>query len=583
MTIEFSEPRKFDVVSVGRVAVDFYGEQFGCDLEDISTFRKLLGGCPANIAVGAARLGLNVAMVSRVGSEHMGRFVLRALSNEGVNITQCKIDAERMTAAAVLCVKDKETFPLVYYRENCADLALDAEDVNEDTLAAARSVVITGTLCATRANSGACHAAIRHAKRHGTKIVFDIDYRPVLWGLTNRDMGEMRYVSSGRVTAALSEVIPHCDLVVGTEDEVHIAAGETETIQALRKLRSQTAATIVLKLGAKGCAVFESDIPESLDDALIIPGFPADVLNVLGAGDAFLAGLLRGWLGGESWERSCEFANACGAIVVSRNSCAPATPYWEELLEFIRTQGGVALRHQREFARLHRIIPRLERNEWLDIIDFGGAMNKELSAFFSLADNDHRRVTDVSGEQERRNGIIIDADNVGTIMPLIQAADLWVGRRVRLAVSDNSIADLGALKSWPQSHAFVASVSMSNETHLSESLAPLRMIYDLCCSQEREFVLEVNGAAITDLRGRLGRFCVDLSAANVFPDWWKLELSSPNDDEWNRIAETIAAADPNARIILGAMSDAASCEAYFRSKVVGGISIPAEKHAFAVD
>lgn len=570
--MEYSEARRLDVVSIGRVAVDFYGEQFGCDLEDISTFRKLLGGCPANIAVGAARLGLKVAMVSRVGSEHMGRFVLQALRDGGIDTTQCKVDSQRMTAMAVLCVKDKETFPLVYYRENCADLALSAEDVSEEIISSARSVVVTGTLCATPENSSACHAAIELARRHSTKVVFDIDYRPVLWGLTKRDMGEMRYVSSKRVTEALQKVISNCDLIVGTEEEVHIAGGIGDTLEALRKLRDLTAATIVLKLGAKGCAVFERDIPDSLEEAFVVPGFPADVLNVLGAGDAFLAGLLRGWLRGENWKRSCEFANACGAIVVSRNSCAPATPYWDELLEFIRTRGEIALRRPHEFARMHRAIPRLMRNEWLSIVDFQGAANDVAAA---LSGSVPESFADLS-DKKRRHGVIIDASSRNNQVLPAQAPGAWVGRRVRLEVGKPVDVDLDVIKSWPQSDALLVSINVIEATELSVVLTSLQTFHELCRGQERDFVLELSGAAAVVFHQGLSRLSAELLRLNIHPDWWKLPLASSNSENWRGAVETITAADRYTRVILDATADTVDAVEFLNSEFAGGISMPSE-------
>ncbi len=573
MTAAIRKARSVDVVSIGRVAVDFYGEQFGCDLEDISTFSKLLGGCPANIAVGAARLGLKVAMVSRVGNEHMGRFVLRALRDEGIDTSQCKIDSERMTAMAVLCVKDKETFPLVYFRENCADLALCADDVSEDVIASARAVVITGTLCATAANSDACHTAIRYAQQNRTEIVFDIDFRPVLWGLTKRDMGETRYVASMRVTDALQKVIPNCDLIVGTEEEVHIAAGAGETLEALKKLRSLTSATIVLKLGAKGCAVFERDIPETLEQAFIVPGFPADVLNVLGAGDAFLAGLLRGWLRKEGWQRSCEFANACGAIVVSRNSCAPATPYWDELSEFIRTRGEIARRRPREFARIHRAIPRLMRNVWLSIVDLRDAA--DYAADGSVVQGTEK-LPQLPG-RERRQGLIIDAVSRADHLLSSRLRSAWVARRLRLEAGSAVGFDVGTIKSWPQSDALLVSIDLDEAAECSAVLPSVEMFYELCCGQEREVVLELSGnTKVSGYNEKASRLLAELRQLEIYPDWWKISLAPSHGTDWRRAVEAFAAMDSYARLILDAPEDASDSAEFLGCEFAGGISMVSE-------
>ncbi|PWF66645.1 5-dehydro-2-deoxygluconokinase, partial [Vibrio sp. T9] len=153
------------------------------------------------------------------------------------------------------------------------------------------------------------------------RTVLDIDYRPVLWGLTGRGEGEQRFVAADHVTRHLQAILPGFDLIVGTEEEFHIAGGSEDLMATLRAVRGITAATLVVKRGAIGCSVIEGPIPASIDDAPTYRGSRVEVLNVLGAGDAFLSGFLTGWLSGETVERSCAFANACGAIVVSRHGC----------------------------------------------------------------------------------------------------------------------------------------------------------------------------------------------------------------------------------------------------------------------
>src|SRR5580698_2127335 len=118
--------RKYDLICLGRLAVDLYAQQPGARLEDASSFAKYLGGSSANAAFGAARLGLHTAMLSRVGDDHMGRFLLETLAREGCDVGHVRIDHERLTALVLLGIKDRDTFPLIFYRENCADMAVDA-------------------------------------------------------------------------------------------------------------------------------------------------------------------------------------------------------------------------------------------------------------------------------------------------------------------------------------------------------------------------------------------------------------------------------------------------------------------------
>jgi 5-dehydro-2-deoxygluconokinase len=345
---------KLDLITVGRSSVDLYGEQIGGRLEDMGSFAKYVGGSPTNTAVGAARLGLNTGLVTRVGADHMGRFIAEELGWEGVDTRGVIADAERLTALVVLGIRDRDTFPLIFYRENCADMALDAADLDRGWIESAGAVLVNGTHLSTDRVFEASLTAARWCKEAGGRVVFDVDYRPVLWGLAERDMGENRFVAHEAVTARLQQVLPLCDLIVGTEEEIHILGGVTDTIPALRAIRAQSDALIVCKRGALGCSAFAGAIPDSLDDGVAGERFEIEVFNVLGAGDAFMAGFLRGWLRGEPVETCCTWGNACGAIVVSRHGCAPAMPTWPELQLFLsKSDRPYRLRDDTELESLH--------------------------------------------------------------------------------------------------------------------------------------------------------------------------------------------------------------------------------------
>ncbi|MEZ5476888.1 MAG: 5-dehydro-2-deoxygluconokinase [Thiolinea sp.] len=279
--------RALDIICLGRAAVDLYGDQIGSRLEDMGSFSKYLGGSSANIAYGCAQLGLKSSMLTRVGDEHMGRFVREELARAGVDVSHVVTDRERLTGLVILGIKDQETFPLIFYRRDCADMAVSPEDFDADYIASARALLITGTHFSTENTYNTSLKAIEYAKAAGTQVIIDIDYRPVLWGLTSLGDGETSFISSAGVSSHLQTVLPHCDLIVGTEEEIHIAGGSTDTLTALRKVRELTAATIVLKLGPLGCTVLHDDIPASTDDFVVHQGVRVDVLNVLGTGDAF--------------------------------------------------------------------------------------------------------------------------------------------------------------------------------------------------------------------------------------------------------------------------------------------------------
>ncbi|MFV3243769.1 PfkB family carbohydrate kinase, partial [Klebsiella pneumoniae] len=207
-----------------------------------------------------------------------------------------------------------ETFPLIFYRDNCADMALTPDDISEEYIASSRALAVTGTHLSHANTRAAVLKALEYARRHGLRTALDIDYRPVLWGLTSLGDGETRFIESGPVTSQLQEVLHLFNLVVGTEEEFHIAGGSTDTLTALKNVRNATKATLVCKRGPMGCVVLEGDIPDSWDQVPLQQGVRVEVLNVLGAGDAFMSGLLRGWLNDEGWEQACRYANACGAL-----------------------------------------------------------------------------------------------------------------------------------------------------------------------------------------------------------------------------------------------------------------------------
>ena len=280
------EHRPFDLVCMGRVAVDLYAEQIHSPLENAQSFRKYLGGCAGNISVGTSRLGLKSAMFSCTGTDAMGEFLRQQLHHEGVDTTLLRDTSEHLTALVLLGVSPPDRFPLIFYRENCADMQIRPEDADPAFLRKAKALLFTGTGLSSPSMKVATQAAVKTAKEQGCAVILDIDYRPVLWGLTAAGDGESRFVASEAVTKELQPLLKDLDLIIGTEEEVMIAGG-TETLEdALQVIRDSSNATVVLKRGEKGCEVFE---PGSQRSRTARP-FPIKVLNILGAGDAFEVG-----------------------------------------------------------------------------------------------------------------------------------------------------------------------------------------------------------------------------------------------------------------------------------------------------
>ncbi|OOY14313.1 5-dehydro-2-deoxygluconokinase, partial [Thioclava sp. DLFJ4-1] len=430
--------KNLDVITIGRAGVDLYGAQIGGRLEDMGSFEKYIGGSPTNIACGTARLGLKSGLITRVGDEHMGRFIREQLLREGVDVTGVATDPERLTALVILGIRDEEQFPLIFYRENCADMALSEEDIDEALIARTRSVLATGTHLSHPRTRAAVLKALELARKHGAKTALDIDYRPNLWGVAGHGEGESRFVESAEVTSSLMATLHHFDLIVGTEEEFHIAGGSTDTITALRAVRNVSDATLVCKRGAAGAVAFEGDIPDSLDDGQTGPGFPIEVFNVLGAGDGFFSGLMKGWLDGESWPKALEYANACGAFAVSRHGCTPAYPSLTELEFFLKR--GVKqpdLRNDAELEQIHWSTNRHTRSlpDWPDyrVFAFDHRMQLEEMPGYTREKGGAFKELCLSAATQVQDGrpgygILCD-DRIGrAALHAASGSGLWIGR-----------------------------------------------------------------------------------------------------------------------------------------------------------
>ena len=562
-------PRPLDVVCIGRSSVDLYGEQVGGRLEDMTSFAKYIGGCPANIAVGSARLGLRSGLITRVGDEHMGRFLREQLEREGVDTRGVITDPERLTALVVLGIRDKHRFPLIFYRENCADAALEEADIEEDYIASARAVVVTGTHFSRPNLDAASRKAMRLARRHGTRVVLDIDYRPVLWGLTGHGLGEERFVADDRVTAHLQSIVPDCDVVVGTEEEIHIAGGTTDTLAAVRRLREcAPAALIVVKRGPMGCTAFPGAIPDRMEEGVHGPGFPVEVYNVLGAGDAFMSGFLRGYLRDLPLEDCLRFANACGAFAVSRHGCAPAVPSWTELDWFLRH--GSRERELRKDRRLEHIHWATTRGrDWPRLLAFAAdhrSQFEELAARTGRGAADIARFKEMALEAAARiaagrtdAGVLLDDRYAADA--LARAADLgcWIGRPIEepgaVPLRFDGAHDLGTrLREWPATHCVKCLVF-----YHPDDPEPLRRtqeervlaLFEAARGTSHELLLEVipdRSEAPVDDR-TLARALARFYDIGVLPDWWKLP-DPGSDAAWRAIAEVLEERDPWCRGVL---------------------------------
>jgi 5-dehydro-2-deoxygluconokinase len=560
-----------DVITIGRASVDLYGQQIGSRLEDIASFAKSVGGCPANIAVGTARLGLKSALLTRVGDEQMGRFIREQLVREGVSVSALKTDPDRLTALVLLSVEDEGVSPMIFVRTDCADMALEPNDVNEAFVASARSVVVTGTHFSRKNTAAAQRKAMRIVRQNGGKIVFDIDYRPNLWGLGGHAEGFGRYVKSERVSAEMKAVLPECDLIVGTEEEVLIASGEGDLLAALKTIRALSHATIVLKRGAMGCIVYDGPIPDDLEDGIVGKGFPIEVYNVLGAGDAFMSGFLRGWLGGESLETAATWANACGAFAVSRLLCAPEYPTFEELTFFLdHGSKHHALRKDEAIAHVHwattrrRDVPSLmafacdHRVQLEAVAQKAGAELSRIGAFKVLA---VRAAARVAAGREGYGMLIDEKYGREAMFEFARHRFTWLGRPVELPGSRplrfEFSQDIGSqLIDWPVTHCIKCLCFYHPDDPMvlkQEQQEKLRALFDAARKVKRELLIEIIASKSGPVNEEtVPRVLEELYALGIRPDWWKLEPQNSS-NAWKAIEAIIVKHDPWCRgvVLLG--------------------------------
>ncbi|MAJ82641.1 MAG: 5-dehydro-2-deoxygluconokinase [Legionellales bacterium] len=559
---------KLDLITIGRSSVDLYGAQIGGRLEDMGSFDKYIGGSPTNIACGTSRLGLRSAVITGVGDEHMGRFIIEQLQREGVETEGVKIDPDRLTALVLLGIRDEEQFPLIFYRENCADMGLNADDIDPDFIRSARAVVATGTHLSNPQVEAATLKALTIAREAGMQTALDIDYRPNLWGVAGHGDGESRFVESAAVTQKLQSTLHLFDLIVGTEEEFHIAGGSTDTIEALRAVRAVSLATLVCKRGAAGAVAFTGDIPESLDEGDSGPGFAIEVFNVLGAGDGFMSGLLKGWLDGETWPVALKYANACGAFAVSRHGCTPAYPSWEELQFFFeRGIKRADLRNDAELEQVHWATNRAV--DWSSVKTFafdhrmqleemtgyhlekGGAF-KELCLKAALA---------VQAGQPGY-GILCDNRIGRAALHAASGTGLWIGRPTELPGSrpiqlePELGEDLGQLREWARENVVKLLVFCHPKDDGMTCQQQEDVVKRLWMASRRnglEFLLEIIpskvGAVDHTTTATLIQQFYDLG---IYPDWWKLEPFK-TEEAWQNAVDAIERNDPYTRgiVVLG--------------------------------
>jgi 5-dehydro-2-deoxygluconokinase len=298
---------RFDLITMGRVGVDIYPNQIGVPLADVTTFSKFLGGTATNVAVGAARLGNRTAVITKVGDDPFGPFVRRALEGFGVDARFVGTHPKLRTPVVFCEIHPPDDFPLLFYREPTApDMTIEPGELDLDAIRDARVFWTTGTGLAEEPIRSSTLAAL--AARDDGITVHDLDWRPMFWDEPER-AGELQ-----------REALSHATVAVGNRDEVEVAVGTRDPVEASQRLLDLGLEIAIVKQGPDGV------LARTRDSVVEVPPIRLEVVNGLGAGDAFGGALVHALLHGWEIERAVRLANAAGAYVASQLACADAMP-----------------------------------------------------------------------------------------------------------------------------------------------------------------------------------------------------------------------------------------------------------------
>ena len=333
--------KKFDVITFGRSSIDLYSQNIGSPFNDIKGFDAFVGGSPLNIAVGCARLGVNASLLTAVGNDKVGEFILNFLKGEGVNTHCIPVKNGTRSSAVVLGIEPPDKFPLVYYRDNAADSQVDIDDVDKANIPDYKILLINGTALNVEPTRSATFYATEIANRNDVDVVLDLDFRADQWhdyrafGLTVRAILPRVKMAIGTEEEILAATLIDSSQVTIKEQQISAPEIKGDIDVSIKQLLSSGIETLIVKRGEKGASIYQKD--GSRED---VPGFPVEVLNVLGAGDAFASGFLYGILQGWDLKKACRMGNASGAQVVTKKGCANFMSTLEESMDFIKQKGG---------------------------------------------------------------------------------------------------------------------------------------------------------------------------------------------------------------------------------------------------
>jgi len=322
----FKEDRELDFIAIGRLCIDLNANETQRPMEEKKTFTKYVGGSPANIAIGAARLGLKTGFIGKVSDDQMGRFITDYLQKNKINTDSIVVDKTgAVTGLAFTEIKSPTDCSILMYRDNVADLKLDPTEVSEEYIKKSKALLISGTALAQSPSREAVFLALEHARKHEVVVFFDIDYRPYTWE------------SEAETAVYFNLAAEKSDVIIGTREEFDMMENllnykESNDQVTAERWFSHHAQIVVIKHGGEGSIAYTRDGKSHRGGI-----FKTKVLKTFGAGDSYASAFIYGLMQGLEIPQAMRLGGASASIVISKHSCSDAMPTSDELLNFMET------------------------------------------------------------------------------------------------------------------------------------------------------------------------------------------------------------------------------------------------------
>lgn len=325
-SLKFNENKHFDLIAIGRLCIDLNANEIHRPMEETRTFTKYVGGSPANIAIGSARLGQKTGFIGKVSDDQMGRFITHYLEKNQIDTSAVKIDQTgAVTGLAFTEIKSPEDCSILMYRDNVADLKLHPSEIDEDYIKQSKTLLVSGTALAKSPSREAVFLALEYAVKHDVRIIFDLDYRPYTWS------------DEAETAVYYNLAAEKCDVIIGTREEFDMMekllnVKESNDHYTASRWFSYRAELVVIKHGGSGSIAYTKDGASHRSGI-----FRTNVLKTFGAGDSYASAFIYGLMNGKEVSEAMKMGSASASLVISRHSCSDAMPTKEELLQHMET------------------------------------------------------------------------------------------------------------------------------------------------------------------------------------------------------------------------------------------------------